>query len=87
MDKLVSIIGPNDNKIIKIFAWNIHGLGDKLETEVIDLLSAYDIIFISETWRQLNPANPKEKSRDQEILEKLDFKVVDSCQGFCKVPL
>ena len=49
MDKLDSIIGPNDNKIIKIFAWNIHGIGDKLETEVIDLLSAYDIIFVSET--------------------------------------
>ena len=45
MDKLDSIIGPNDNKIIKIFTWNIHGIGDKLETEVTDLLSAYDIIL------------------------------------------
>ena len=80
MDKLDSIIGPNDNKIIKIFAWNIHGIGNKLETEVIDLLSAYCIIFISETWRKLNPANPKEKSRDQEILEKLDFKTTELCR-------
>ena len=79
MDKLDSIVGPNDNKIIKIFAWNIHGIGNKLETEVIDLLSAYDIIFISETWRKLNPANPKEKSPDQEILEKLDFKTIEFC--------
>ena len=52
---------------------------DKLETEVIDLLSAYDTIFISETWRKLNPAGPKEKSRDQEILEKLDFKTIEFC--------
>ena len=50
---LKSIINSKDSKIVKIFQWNIHGIGDKLETEVIDLISAYDIIFISETWRKI----------------------------------
>ena len=78
--KVKSIINSKDSQIVKILAWNIHGIGDKLETEVIDLISAYDIIFISETWRKINPVNTKEKSRDQESLEKLDFKTIEFCR-------
>ena len=80
VSKLDAIIQSNDRNIIKGIAWNIDGIGNKLETEVKDLLAAYDIIFSSETWRKINPTDPKEKSRDQKVVEKLGFYTIEFCR-------
>ena len=74
VSKLDAIIQSNHGNNIKVIAWNIHGIGNKLELEVKDLLAAYDIMFLSETW-----TDPEEKSRDQKGLEKLGFSTIEFC--------
>ena len=55
MGVLVNSCNRTDSQVLKLAAWNVHGLGTKIDdSQFVNRLMDFHICFLIETWTQSN---------------------------------